>query len=90
MILKLGMQHPVREYYQIPSNDDPMLTFDLFTQKSILVPHAFVIHVIFSWAQIGRSAIFGREIGVPDREIFRGKKKKKIKFNVKNCLFASA
>ena len=29
-----------------------------------------IIHVIFSWAQIGRSAIFGREIGVPDREIF--------------------
>ena len=28
------------------------------------------IHVVFSWAQIGRSAIFGREIGVPDREIF--------------------
>ena len=24
------------------------------------------IHVIFSWAQIGRYAIFGREIGVPD------------------------
>ena len=47
-----------------------------------------VIHVIFSWAQIGRSAIFGREIGVPDREIFS--QQKKIKFNVKNCLFASA
>ena len=46
------------------------------------------IHVIFSWAQIGRSAIFGREIGVPDREIFS--RQKKIKFNVKNCLFASA
>ena len=46
------------------------------------------IHVIFSWAQIGRSAIFGREIGVPDREIFS--QQKKIKFNVKNCLFASA
>ena len=29
-----------------------------------------VIHVIFSWAQIGTSAIFGREIGVPYREIF--------------------
>ena len=28
------------------------------------------IHVIFPWAQIGRSAIFGREIGDPDREIF--------------------
>ena len=32
------------------------------------------IHVIFSWAQIGRSAIFGREIGVPDREIFAQQK----------------
>ena len=42
------------------------------------------IHVIFSWAQIGRSAIFGKEIGVPDREIFS--RQKKIKFNVKNCL----
>ena len=30
MILKLGVQHRVIEYYQIPSNDDPMLTFDLF------------------------------------------------------------
>ena len=47
-----------------------------------------VIHVIFSWAQIGRSAIFGREIGVPDREIFS--RQNKIKFNVKNCLLASA
>ena len=46
------------------------------------------IHVIFSWAQIGRSAIFGREIGVPDREFFFAAKQ--IKFNVKNCLFASA
>ena len=32
------------------------------------------IHEIFSWAQIGRSAIFGREIGVPDREIFSREK----------------
>ena len=45
------------------------------------------IHVIFSWAQIGRSAIFGREIGVPDREIFS--QQKIFKFNVKTCLFAS-
>ena len=35
----------------------------------------YFIHVIFSWAQIGRSAIFGREIGVPDREIFSRQKK---------------
>ena len=39
------------------------------------------IHVIFSWAQIGRSAIFGREIGVPDREIFL--RQNIFKFNVK-------
>ena len=39
------------------------------------------IHVIFSWVQIGRSAIFGREIGVPDREIFS--RQKMFKFNVK-------
>ena len=32
------------------------------------------IHVIFSWAEIGRSAIFGREIGVPDRESFSQQK----------------
>ena len=36
------------------------------------------IHVIFSWAQIGRSAIFGREIGVPDREIFSRQKKNQV------------
>ena len=33
-----------------------------------------IIHVILAWNEIGRSAIFGREIGVPDREVFRGKK----------------
>ena len=48
---------------------------------------ALCIHVIFFWAQIGRSTIFGREIGVPDREIFS--QQKIFKFNVKNCLFAS-
>ena len=42
MILKLGMQHRVFEYYQIPSNDDLSLTFDLLTQRSTLVPDAFV------------------------------------------------
>ena len=28
--------------------------------------------MIFSWNEIGRPAIFGREIGVPDREVFCG------------------
>ena len=36
------------------------------------------IHVIFSWAQIGRSAIFGREIGVPDRKSFSRQKKSSL------------
>ena len=30
MILKLGMQDLVLKFYQIPSDDDPRLTFDLF------------------------------------------------------------
>ena len=45
----------------------------------LLVP----IHVTVSWAQIEGSAIFGREIGVPDREIFAAKKSPY--FSVKNC-----
>ena len=44
------------------------------TLGSVVMEWWQTIHVIFSWAQIGRSAIFGRKIGVPDREIFRGKK----------------
>ena len=44
------------------------------------------IHVIFSWAQMVRSAIFGRKIEVPDREIFlRQKQNKQNNFNVKIC-----
>ena len=33
--------------------------------------------MIFSGAQIGRSATFGRQTGVPDREMFLRQKKKK-------------
>ena len=29
-------------YYQVCSNDDPSLTFDLFPQRSTLVPYTFV------------------------------------------------
>ena len=49
----------------------------------LYIPCDMDIHVIFSWAQIGRSAIFGREIGVPDREIFS--QQKIFNFSVKNC-----
>ena len=42
MSSKLGIQHQVFGYCQICSNDDPRLTFDLFTERSNLVPYAFV------------------------------------------------
>ena len=42
MTLKVGMQHPVLEYCQICSNDDPELTFAYFMARSNLVPYAFV------------------------------------------------
>ena len=41
MILKLGMQHRVLTYYQIPSNDDPGLALTYFTARSNLVPYMF-------------------------------------------------
>ena len=36
------------------------------------------IHVILTWNEIWRSAIFDREIRVPDREVFSWRKKKTI------------
>ena len=42
MTLKLGMQHPVHDYYQVYSNDDPGYTLTYFTTRSNLVPYAFV------------------------------------------------
>ena len=42
MILKLGMQHWVLDYYQVCSNYDPELILTYFTARSNLVPYAFV------------------------------------------------
>ena len=42
LILKLGIQHRVLEYYQTPSNDYPGLTLTNFMARSNLVPYAFV------------------------------------------------
>ena len=44
------------------------------------------IHVILAWNEIGRSAIFGREIGVPDSDFFFSRRKK-FNFSGKNCYF---
>ena len=42
MTLKLGMQHWVLRYYQVCSNDDPVLTMTYFTARSNLALYAFV------------------------------------------------
>ena len=42
MTLKLGMQHQVCEYYQIYSNDDPVLTLTYFIARSNLVSYALL------------------------------------------------
>ena len=42
MILKLGIQHWVLEYYQGCANDAPGLTLTCFMATSNLVPYAFV------------------------------------------------
>ena len=42
MILKVGMQHRVLEYYQVCSNDDLGLTLTYFAARSNLVSFAFV------------------------------------------------
>ena len=62
----LGKWYVIEKYETIPED----------------VGHWFVtwvsIHVILAWNEIGRSAIFGREIEVPDREVFSRQKKKSI------------
>ena len=39
--MKLGVQHWVLEYYQVCSNDAPVLTLTYFKERSNLVPYAF-------------------------------------------------
>ena len=49
MTSTLCMQHRVLEYYQIYSNDDPVLTLTYFTAVSDLVPYAFVWEKVKQW-----------------------------------------
>ena len=64
MILKLGTQHWVLEYYQVCSNDDPGLTLTYFTARSNLVPYAFV------WEK-GKTMDFSETIVVNDVKVGR-------------------
>ena len=64
MLLKLGIQHRALECYQVCSNDDPWLTFDLFTARSELVAYAFV------WEK-GKTMDFSETIVVCDIRVGR-------------------
>ena len=43
MTLKVGMQHPVFEYYQVCSNDDPRLT------TANIMAGSNLVHTAFEW-----------------------------------------
>ena len=62
MTLKLGMQHWLRKYYQVYSNDDPGLIWTYFTARSNLVPYAFV------WEK-GKTMDFSETIVVYDVKV---------------------
>ena len=62
MIMNLGVQHRVLEYYQVCSNDDPGLILTYFTARSNLVPYAFV------WEK-GKTVDFSETIVVYDLEL---------------------
>ena len=64
MILNVGIQHRVLEYYQVCSNDDPGLTLTYFTARSNLVPYAFV------WEK-GKTMDFSKVIVVYDIKVGR-------------------
>ena len=64
MILKVGIQHWILEYYQICSNDDPEMTLAYFTAKSNLVPYAFV------WEK-GKTIFFRNYYSLYDMEVDR-------------------
>ena len=64
MTLELGMQHRVREDYQVCSNDDPGLTLTFSTARSNLVPYAFV------WEK-GKTMDFSETIEVFDIKVGR-------------------
>ena len=64
MTLKLGTQHRVLEYYQIYSNDGTLLTLTYFTERSNLVPYAFV------WEK-GKTMGFSETIAVYDVKVGR-------------------
>ena len=83
MILKLGMQHWVLEYYQFCSNEVSGLTLTYFTAKSKLVPYAFV------WEK-GKTMDFSENIVVYDFKLATDDKSdKKFLLTSKLCSLGS-
>ena len=64
MTLKLSMQHHVREYYQVCSNDDLGLTLTCFMARTNLVPYDFV------WEN-GKTMDFSETVVVCDVKVGR-------------------
>ena len=62
MTLNLCMHHRVLEYYQVRANDDARFTLTYFTERSNLVPYAFV------WEK-GKTKDFSETIVVYDLKL---------------------
>ena len=58
------MQHRVLQYYQVYSNDDPVLTLTYFTSMSNLVPYTVI------WEK-GKTMDFSEAIVVCDAKVGR-------------------
>ena len=84
MTLNLGMYHRVREYYQVCSNDDPVLILAYFMAGSNLVPCAF------AWEK-GNTMDFSETIVVFDLKLATdGRSDKKFLLTSKLCLLGAA
>ena len=73
MTLKVGMQHRVLVYYQVCSNDDPVLTLTYFMAGSNLVPYAFVWGIR---AVAGQHSSLELSFANKTKMFFRAKKEK--------------
>ena len=62
--LETWYEHRVFEYYKIPSNYDPRLTFDLFTQRSILVHYAFVWVIVWLVNYAETIEVYAIKVGI--------------------------
>ena len=64
MTLRVCMQHWVLKYYQVCSNDDPVLTLTYFTARLNLVPYAF------AWEKV-KTMDFSESIVIYDIKVGR-------------------